>query len=110
VNSGNVYEVAQLHIEEAEAEAFGAAAGNAVSVLAAAPGCLGAHLLSGIEEPGSPLFVVEWESVAAHEAFRASPAFATYRETIADRFVAPPTFRHYLVTSSSAVGDGAERS
>jgi len=40
---------------------------------------------------------VRWESVAAHQAFRDSPAFAGYRATIQDHFAAPPSFRHYTV-------------
>jgi len=94
---GDVYEVAQLHIREDARAAFAAAAPAAEAALEAAPGCVDAHVLAGIEDPGEPLLVVRWESVAAHEAFRDSPAFAGYRATIQDHFAAPPTFRHYTV-------------
>lgn len=92
-----VYEVAQLHIRADALEAFVAAAPSAEAALKAAPGCVDAHVLAGIENPGEPLLMVHWESVAAHEAFRDSLAFAGYRATIQDHFAAPPTFRHYEV-------------
>ena len=97
MNRGDVYEIAQLHIRPDAREEFERAVPGALEVLAAAPGCRGAQVLFGIEQPDEPCLAVHWDSVEAHEDFRAAPLFAEYRATIAETFAAPPTYRHFTV-------------
>jgi quinol monooxygenase YgiN len=97
MNQGEVYEIAQLHIKPEAREQFEQNVPRALEILSAAPGCRGAQVLFGIEEPDEPCFAVHWDSPEAHESFREAPAFADYRATIGDTFAAPPTYRHFLV-------------
>lgn len=96
MNQGEIYEIANLQIKPESLEQFEQAVPNALAILDAAPGCGGAKVLFGVEEPEQPCFVVQWDSVDAHESFRAAPNFAEYRATIAETFAAPPTYRHFL--------------
>ena len=50
------------------------------AALESAPGCLSARVYPGVEQPGNVLFLVEWESVEAHAAAKASPGFARFIE------------------------------
>lgn len=65
-----------------EAE-FEAAFAQAKPLIAASPGFRSLTLSRGVEQPSHYLFVVEWESMAAHvEGFRGSPAFDKWRELL----------------------------
>jgi len=97
MNQGEVYEIAQLHIKPESREKFEETVPKALDVLNAAPGCSGAQVLLGVEEPDEPCLAVHWDSVDAHESFRETPAFADYRATIGDMFVSPPSYRHFTV-------------
>ncbi|MGE0068280.1 MAG: putative quinol monooxygenase [Solirubrobacterales bacterium] len=97
MNQGEVYEIAQLHIKPESRESFEEVVPKALAVLRSVPGCKGAKVLLGVEEPDEPCFVVQWDSVDAHESFREAPIFAEYRATIADTFAAPPSYRHFVV-------------
>jgi quinol monooxygenase YgiN len=52
--------------------------GNAA--LMSAPGCISAKVLPGVENPGNVLFLVEWESVDAHNAAKGSDGFKKFIE------------------------------
>lgn len=55
------------------------------AALLAAPGCRSVKVLPGVEHPENALFLVEWDSVDAHNAARTSEGFALFR-TLADPF------------------------
>ena len=55
------------------------------AALLSAPGCRSVKVLPGVEHPGNALFLVEWDSVEAHDAARDSEGFALFR-TIAGPF------------------------
>jgi quinol monooxygenase YgiN len=78
-----IIEKAVLTVEPGKEAAFQAAFFKAEPFVAAYPGCRAVHLYRCIEEPGRFMFVIEWESVAAHEeGFRKSPAFAEWRNVV----------------------------
>jgi heme-degrading monooxygenase HmoA len=54
------------------------AGGNAA--LESVPGCVSARTLAGVENPGNVLFLVEWESVEAHNAGKGSDGFKKFIE------------------------------
>ena len=53
-------------------------AGNAH--LMSVPGCISAKTLPGVENPGNVLFLVEWESVDAHNAGKTTEGFRKFIE------------------------------
>ena len=75
---------------------FATAFPEAHAVITAAPGCISARLLRGVERPSTFLLLVEWASVEAHmEGFRSSEAFATWRQIIGPFFDGPPDVEHF---------------
>jgi quinol monooxygenase YgiN len=46
--------------------------------LLACPGCNSVKLLKGVENPGNVLFLIEWDSVEAHNAAKASDGFKQF--------------------------------
>jgi heme-degrading monooxygenase HmoA len=63
--------------------------------LAGSPGCRTVRMTQGIETPTRFVLLVEWDSVAAHEAFRASEAFTAWRGHVGPHFAAPPRIEHF---------------
>ena len=90
-----VLEVAQFDITPGSEEAFAAAYGRARELLASSPGCGTVRMTRGVETPTRFVLIVEWESVAAHEDFRASDRFPQWRGLIGPHFAAPPLVEHY---------------
>ncbi|MFZ0060245.1 MAG: antibiotic biosynthesis monooxygenase family protein [Acidimicrobiales bacterium] len=78
-----IVEKAPITVDRGEEEAFEQAFFEAAPFIASSPGCHGVHLYDCVEEPTRFLFVIEWESLAAHEeGFRKSPAFAEWRRIV----------------------------
>lgn len=91
----SVLEYARLRVSNAET--MEGALQPALAVLAAGVGCLGAEGYRCIERPDEFVFAVRWESVAAHEAFRASPQFGAYRSHLQDLLIGVPEYAHYVL-------------
>jgi heme-degrading monooxygenase HmoA len=53
------------------------------------------RMTRGIETPTRFVLLVEWDSVEAHEAFRASDAFGVWRGLIGPHFAHPPHVEHF---------------
>jgi heme-degrading monooxygenase HmoA len=51
--------------------------GQGLALLHGIPGCLSARTGGGVESPDKVLLLVEWESMAAHEAFKKMPKYNT---------------------------------
>lgn len=49
----------------------------------------------GVETPTRFVLIAEWDSVAAHEEFRASDRFPQWRALIGPHFATPPSVEHY---------------
>jgi heme-degrading monooxygenase HmoA len=90
-----VLEVALIDVTPGSAAGFIGAYAVAKDVITAAPGCRTVRMTHGIETPTRFVLLVEWDSVAAHEAFRESPAFAQWRGHIGPFFAGPPHVEHF---------------
>jgi len=75
-----------MHLEVAILSAKGGDAAGLVdamrsggsAALESCPGCKSAKVYPGIENPGNVLFLVEWDSVDAHNAAKASEGFQKF--------------------------------
>ena len=89
-------EIGRIDVTPGREAAFAAAATQAVPLFAAAEGCASMRLLRSHECAGRYWLIVEWRDVAAHEAFRLTPAFARWRDLVGGYFVASPSVEHGL--------------
>jgi heme-degrading monooxygenase HmoA len=90
-----VLEVALLDVTPGTEEAFRASYAQARALLAASPGCQQIRMTQGIETPTRFVLLVEWDDVAAHDAFRAAEAFTQWRALIGPHFAGPPRVEHF---------------
>ncbi len=58
------------------------------------PGCHEVSLQRMIEDPRRFMLIVQWDSVATHESFRASPDFGEWRKNVGHTFEKPPYMMH----------------
>jgi len=90
-----VLEVAQFEIRPGAEEAFEAAYHQVRHTIADSPGCRSMRMTRGVESPGRFVLLVEWDSVEAHEEFRASHRFGVWRGAIGPHFAQPPQVEHF---------------
>jgi quinol monooxygenase YgiN len=91
-------EIARIDVAAGDAEALTAAATQALALFQSAPGCSAMRLLRSHEVAGRFWLIVEWQDVAAHEAFRQSPAFAQWRALVGPYFSSQPAVEHGMPT------------
>jgi heme-degrading monooxygenase HmoA len=87
-------EIALIDVVAGQEEAFETAYREARQQLQGA-GALSIRMTRGIETPTRFVLLVEWESVEAHEAFRASEGFGIWRGLIGPHFANPPHVEHF---------------
>lgn len=87
-------EIALIDVVAGQEEAFEAAYREARQQLQGA-GALSIRMTRGIETPTRFVLPVEWESVEAHEAFRAGEGFTIWRGLIGPYFANPPHVEHF---------------
>ncbi|MGC4936656.1 antibiotic biosynthesis monooxygenase family protein [Kribbella sp. DT2] len=87
-------EIALIDVVAGQEADFEAAYREARQQLKAA-GALSIRMTRGIETPTRFVLLVEWESVEAHEAFRAGQGFAIWRGLIGPHFANPPHVEHF---------------
>jgi heme-degrading monooxygenase HmoA len=90
-----VLEVAVIEVTPGAEDAFSAAYAQARHEVAGTPGCRGMRMTRGVESPSRFVLLVEWDSVAAHEGFRASERFPRWRAAVGPHFATPPQVEHY---------------
>ena len=74
-------EIAIIAAKDGDAKGLvNAMRGGGCAALESAPGCLSAKAMQGVEHPENVLFLVEWESVDAHNAARESEGFRKFYE------------------------------
>ena len=88
-------EVALIDVTPGSEDAFRAGFVQARPHLAGSPGCRSVRMTQGVETPTRFVLMVEWDSVDAHSAFRASEAFAQWRAPIGPHFAGPPQVEHF---------------
>ncbi|HUR51560.1 MAG TPA: antibiotic biosynthesis monooxygenase family protein [Mycobacteriales bacterium] len=90
-----VLEVALIDVRPGQEEGFRGSYAAGRPGLAASPGCRSVRMTQGIETPTRFVLLVEWDSVAAHDAFRASEAFVAWRGHVGPHFAGPPRVEHF---------------
>lgn len=90
-----VIEVALIDVQAGAEQAFAAAYAQARPLVARSEGCQSVRMTRGIESPSRFVLLVEWDSVAAHDGFRASDRFGQWRALIGPHFAAPPVVEHF---------------
>lgn len=58
-------------------------------------GCRSVKILPGVENPGNVLFLIEWDSVDAHNAAKATPGFAKFVEHAGPFFGEGGSMQHF---------------
>jgi heme-degrading monooxygenase HmoA len=90
-----VLEFAQFDISTGSEAAFEAGYRSVVGMLRQSPGLLSVRITRGVETPTRFVLLVEWESLQAHQAFRDSDRFTTWRAAIGPHFATPPVVEHF---------------
>lgn len=80
-----------------EKEFVAAVSAAANQYLAPSPGCRSVVVRQGLETPTTVVVSVEWDSLSAHEDFRASERLTLWRGAISEFFDQPPFVEHYVV-------------
>ena len=88
-------EVAMIDVTPGTEEQFVMAYLEARPSLLDTPGVRSASLAQGIELPSRFVLHVDWDTVEAHEQFRASDAFGEWRASVGSYFAAAPQSAHY---------------
>ncbi|WP_414901679.1 putative quinol monooxygenase [Sphingomonas flavalba] len=96
----SVLEHALITIKPGAEAAFEAAVAQALPLFRTVPGCHAVRLDRSIEQ-GSYVLLARWDEVADHMVFRASPAFARWRELVGGYFAAPPVVDHLTPTAAA---------
>jgi heme-degrading monooxygenase HmoA len=95
-------EVAELKVLAGTEQQFEAGVRQAIPLFKRARGCHGMRMERSVEEPGSYLLLVDWETIEDHMVhFRESEDFGEWRRLVGDFFSAPPRVFH-----TSSVVDG----
>ncbi|HEY3262577.1 MAG TPA: antibiotic biosynthesis monooxygenase family protein [Pseudonocardiaceae bacterium] len=90
-----VLEIADFLIREGAEDAFTTAYRDAVKFITSSPGCRGARLVRGVENPQRFVLLVEWQRLEDHlDGFRGSPAFQQWRAAVGPFFAADPRVEH----------------
>jgi quinol monooxygenase YgiN len=89
-------EVAMLNARDGDAAGLIKAMNEGGSAaLGSAPGCRSVKVLPGVENPGTVLFLVEWDSAEAHAAAKSSPGFAKFIEIARPFFGEGGSMQHF---------------
>jgi heme-degrading monooxygenase HmoA len=88
-------EIAIIDVAGGEEDAFVASFGRGREAIAASEGCRSIRMTRGVESPSRFVLLVEWDSLGAHEAFRASERFGEWRGHVGPHFAAPPVVEHF---------------
>lgn len=89
-----VLEIADFAIRPGHEDAFAAAYREAVVHIERAPGFRSVRMTRGIESPARFVLLVEWDSVADHQAFRDSEDFPRWRAPITEHLDGTPRVEH----------------
>jgi heme-degrading monooxygenase HmoA len=90
-----VLEIAHFDITPGSEDAFAAAYAEAFALVEQTPGYRSRRMVRGIESPSRFVLLVEWDDVAAHQAFRESDRFPAWRALIGPHFATPPEVEHW---------------
>jgi heme-degrading monooxygenase HmoA len=97
-----VLEVALIDVQPGSEAAFEAGFREVRWAVADSPGCQSIRMTHGIETPTRFVLLVEWDSLEAHEGFRQSERFVSWRAGIGPHFAQPPHVEHFADLSDQA--------
>ena len=89
-----VTEFAEIDVKPGTEQDFIAGVKASLGHFARAPGCHGVTLQRSIENPQHFVLNIQWDSVEAHNAFRASADFSVWRGNVGQYFAGPPHVWH----------------
>jgi quinol monooxygenase YgiN len=95
----SVLEVAHIKVRTGAERDFATAVAKHISKITSDPGCMGAEVSQGIEEPTTFLFVIKWQDVDAHLRFRETDAYQRYRAAVG-KHIEGANFTHFRTFSS----------
>ncbi len=90
-----VLEVALIDVRPGAEDDFATAYLQARGLVGETPGFRSIRMTRGIETPTRFVLLVEWDSVDAHDVFRASDRFGQWRALIGPHFAGPPVVEHF---------------
>ena len=67
------------------------------AALESCEGCRSAKVYPGVENPGTVLFLVEWDSAEAHAAAKSTPGFQKFIELASPFFGGGGSMQHFRV-------------
>lgn len=89
-------EIAIVAAKDGNAAALVEAMNNGgCAALESAPGCRSAKVLPGVENPENVLFLVEWDSVEAHNASKDSEGFKRFIQIAGPFFGGSGSMQHF---------------
>ena len=69
--------------------------GGGTDALLSCPGCNKVTVLPGVENPGKVLLMIEWDSVAAHNAAKEAPGFGKFIAAASPFFGEGASMEHF---------------
>lgn len=97
---GGIVEKAILPIEAGREAEFEAAFEKAKWIVAESEGFRELTLSRGVENPGTYLLLIRWDSIEDHEVgFRGSPAYQEWRALLHDFYEPFPTVEHFTAVT-----------
>ncbi len=72
-------------------------AAEGLAILKAADGCHSSRLGRGVEQPGTFILLLEWESVDHHLALTKTPAFDRFKALAGPYFAGPSNMAHFAL-------------
>lgn len=91
-----VLEVAHIDVVDGREADFAAAYRSARALVTDAPGLGSIRMTRGVETPSLFVLLIEWDSVEAHEDFRATDRFTQWRAALGPFFAGPPRVEHFV--------------
>jgi heme-degrading monooxygenase HmoA len=91
-----VLEVALIDVTDGSQADFEAGFRRVRHALSDSPGCRSVRMTHGVETPSRFVLLVEWDDIAAHQAFRDSAALGVWRSGIGPYFSGAPTVEHFV--------------
>ena len=91
-----ITELADLPVIPGQEDAFAAAYAKGAEYVLAAPGCLSARLVRGVESPSRFVALIEWATTEDHLAYLNSEGFAAFGALIGHFFADDPRVEHFI--------------
>ncbi len=97
-------EIAEVSSSDGRGDDLEAAMNATIELIAAQPGVSRCAAIRGIEEPSAFVFLIEWDSVEAHMAFRDSAAFGRYQALVEGLIAGDTRIAHYRPVAGARGG------